>query len=76
MSIQGILSKVKNDSIKVSGISFDTRTLKKNNIFFAIPGSNDDGLKYVDLAIDKGASAIVVPYSSKKFLKKKFQFIK
>ena len=71
MSIQDILSKAKNDSIKVSGISFDTRTLKKNNIFFAIPGSNDDGLKYVDLAINKGASAIVVPYSSNKFLKKK-----
>ena len=71
MSIQDILSKAKNDSIKVSGISFDTRTLKKNNIFFAIPGSNDNGLKYVNLAINKGASAIVVPYSINKVLKKK-----
>ena len=71
MSTQDILLKAKNDGIKVSGISFDTRTLKKNNIFFAIPGSNDDGLRYVDLAINRGASAIVVSYTSKKFLKKR-----
>ena len=71
MSTQDILLKAKNDGIKVSGISFDTRTIKKNHIFFAIPGSSDDGLKYVDLAINKGASAIVIPYASKKkFLKK------
>ena len=71
MSTQDILLKAKNDGIKVSGISFDTRTLKKNNIFFAIPGLNDDGIKYIDLAINRGASAIVVSYISKKFLKKK-----
>ena len=71
MSTQDILLKAKNDGIKVSGISFDTRTLKKNNIFFAIPGSNDDGLRYVDLAINRGASAIVVSFTSKKFLKKR-----
>ena len=71
MSTQDILLKAKNDGIKVSGISFDTRTLKKNNIFFAIPGSNDDGLRYIDLAINRGASAIVVSYASKKFLKKR-----
>ena len=49
MSTQDILLKAKNDGIKVSGISFDTRTLKKNNIFFAIPGSNEDGLRYIML---------------------------
>ncbi len=76
MSTQDILLKAKNDGIKVSGISFDTRTIKRNNIFFAIPGSNDDGLKYVDLAINKGASAIIIPYASKNLTKKKFQFTK
>lgn len=69
MFIQDILSKARNDSKKVSGISFDTRTLKKNNIFFAIPGSNEDGLKYINLAIAKGASAVVISSSSRKFLK-------
>ena len=69
MSTQDILLKAKNDGIKVSGISFDTRSIKKNYIFFAIPGSNDDGLKYVDLAINKGASAIVIPYESKNLTK-------
>ena len=65
MFIQDILSKARNDSKKVSGISFDTRTLKKNNIFFAIPGSNENGLKYINLAIAKGASAVVISSSSK-----------
>ena len=44
MSKEDILLKAKKDRIKVSGISFDTRTLDKNNIFFAIQGLNDDGL--------------------------------
>ena len=70
MSTEDILLKAKNEGIKVSGISFDTRTIKKNYIFFAVAGSNDDGLKYVDLAINKGASAIVIPYTSKNLIKK------
>lgn len=70
MSIQNILSRAKNDNLKVSGISSDTRKLKKNNIFFAIPGLTDNGLKYIDLAIAKGASAIVVSHSVRRPLKK------
>ena len=69
MSKEDILLKAKKDRIKVSGISFDTRTLDKNNIFFAIQGLNDDGFKYINLAINKGASAIVIPNTSKKVIK-------
>jgi len=45
--------------IPVNGISFDSRNLKKGNIFFAIQGNKTSGLKYIDSAITKGASAIV-----------------
>jgi len=65
-----ILSKAKKDNINISGVSFDTRKLAKNNIFFAIQGSKDNGLKYIDEAIRKGASAIIVPYTPRKFIKK------
>ncbi len=44
----------------VAGISIDTRTLKPDDLFFAIRGENSDGHDYVGAAFDKGASAAVV----------------
>ena len=38
-----------------SGISFDTRSIKKNNIFFAIKGNSIDGNKFIPIAIKKGS---------------------
>ena len=43
-----------------SGISFNTRLLKKNNIFFAIKGNSIDGNKFISKAIEKGSKIIVV----------------
>ena len=45
--------------IRVEGISFDSRKIKKNYIFFAIQGKKTSGTKYVKEAISAGASAIV-----------------
>lgn len=42
------------------GVSTDTRTLSKDDVFFALVGENFDGHKFVDLAVDKGASAVVI----------------
>ena len=36
-----------------SGISFDTKSIKKNNIFFAIKGNSIDGNKFIPKAIKK-----------------------
>lgn len=44
----------------VSSVSTDTRTIKKNSLFVAIKGKNFDGHNYINEAINKGASAIVV----------------
>ena len=49
--------------IPVAGISFDSRKVKKNYIFFAIDGTKNLGTDFIDEAITKGAAAIV---SSKK----------
>ncbi len=49
--------------ISVKGISFDSRKIRKNDIFFAIKGTQTSGIKFINEALSKGASAIV---SSKK----------
>ena len=49
--------------IPVGGISFDSRKVKKRDIFFAIKGNQTSGIKFISDALSKGASAII---SSKK----------
>ena len=46
-------------NIKISGLSLDSRTVKKNHLFFAIEGSSTHGEKFINQAIKKGASAII-----------------
>ncbi len=42
-----------------SGINFNSRLCKKNNIFFAIKGNKIDGNKFISHAISKGAKTII-----------------
>jgi len=42
-----------------SGISFDSSNIKKDNIFFAIKGSNIDGNNFIPIAIQKGSKIII-----------------
>jgi UDP-N-acetylmuramoyl-tripeptide--D-alanyl-D-alanine ligase len=44
----------------VTGLSIDTRTLQKGDLFFAIKGANSDGHDFVGAAFDNGAAAAVV----------------
>lgn len=44
----------------VTGISTDSRTLKKGQLFFALHGENHDGHRYLDSVFEKGASGAVV----------------
>ena len=46
-------------NIFVSGLSTDSRKIKKNNIFFAIKGKKVNGERFINHAIKKGASIIV-----------------
>ena len=50
-----------------SGISFDTKSIKKNNIFFAIKGNTIDGNKFIPIAIKKGSKIIVTEKKVNKF---------
>ena len=44
---------------KFNGISFDSKKVKKDFIFFAIRGSKTDGNKYINDAIKKGSNTII-----------------
>ena len=44
---------------KSSGVSTDTRTIKKKNIFFCLKGQNFNGNLFIDQALSLGASFVI-----------------
>lgn len=44
---------------EVSGVYFDSRQVKPGGIFCALKGGDQDGLRYVQDAVDRGAVAVV-----------------
>lgn len=47
-------------TMTVKGVSIDSRTINKNEIFFAIYGDNFDGHDFINDAIKKGANSVIV----------------
>jgi UDP-N-acetylmuramoyl-L-alanyl-D-glutamate--2,6-diaminopimelate ligase len=45
--------------INIVGLSLDCRKIKKGDLFFAYQGTNIDSKKFIDVAINKGATAIL-----------------
>jgi len=43
----------------ITGMEYDSRKVKKGNLFFALPGIHTNGAKYIGEALEKGASVIV-----------------
>ncbi len=71
MKLSQILSQVKTnfeiignrdllDRIEVDDIAIDSRLVKKNSVFFAIPGQKTSGENFINAAIQNGATVIVV----------------
>ena len=75
MFLENILNSVKKNyrKIPINGISFDSREVKKQHIFFAIAGNQVSGDNFINEAISKGASVIVC--SKKTECKKKIPII-
>ncbi|MEA3450802.1 MAG: Mur ligase domain-containing protein, partial [Bacteroidota bacterium] len=48
-----------NEHIYINNIIFDSREVDKDDLFIAIKGTKTDGHKFIDKAIDKGASVVV-----------------
>ncbi len=47
----------------ITGLSLNTQTLQLGDLFFAYPGVNSDGRKYINEAIEKGAAAVLAEAS-------------
>ncbi|MGB4372860.1 MAG: Mur ligase domain-containing protein, partial [Halanaerobiales bacterium] len=45
---------------EILGVSIDSRTIQKGEVFFAIRGERFDGHDFINEAIEKGARALVV----------------
>ncbi len=71
--ILGNIFKKKNHKINFSGISIDTRTIKKDNLFLAVKGKKNDGNKFIYEALKKGAGCVVTSSRIKKNNKKIFK---
>ena len=50
----------KTNNLNYNGASINTKTIKKNNLFFAIRGKNVDGHKFIKEALKKGAIKAVI----------------
>lgn len=44
----------------VAGLAYDSRKVKKEHIFFAVPGTHADGHQFAPDAVKRGAAAVVV----------------
>ncbi len=55
------------DSIKVKGISTDSRTIQPDDLFVAVPGPHFDGHDFIEQVI-KRKSAVAILLSDKKFI--------
>ena len=62
------------ENIPVSGISIDSRTISKGQIFIAVRGQNFDGADYAEQAVKKGAVLVILQDERKK-LKENFPCI-
>ncbi|MEA4852818.1 MAG: UDP-N-acetylmuramoyl-L-alanyl-D-glutamate--2,6-diaminopimelate ligase [Christensenella sp.] len=58
---RGIKCEIKGDEeVEIKDLKYDSRNVKRGDLFFCISGFADDGHKYVPDAVRKGAAAIVV----------------
>jgi len=76
MLLKNLISNLKPEvaALKIKGISFDSRSIKKGDLFVSIKGDKFDGNDYINQATSKGAKVIVHSRSIKK--NKKATFIK
>ncbi len=59
---------VGNTSVEINEIEFDSRKVKKNDVFVAIRGTVSDGHEFIEMACDQGAIAIICEMLPKKII--------
>ena len=56
----------KKNFVNFNGLSIDSRTIKKNELFLAIKGKKNDGNKFIGMALKKGAGCVITSSLKKK----------
>lgn len=65
MNLKELLDKLETEEIKgvavgrINALSFDSRDVLPDSLFFAVPGEKSDGHDFIESAIDGGATAVV-----------------
>ena len=57
--LAGYLQDEKFNTITITGLSLDSRKIKKGYLFFALKGENVNGVEFINNAIQQGAAAVV-----------------
>ena len=62
MDIKTLLSSIHKtaETFDVSGISLNSNTLSKGDLFIALQGENSHGVEYIDSAIENGCVAVLI----------------
>ncbi len=47
------------EEVEISGIAWDSRQVKPGDAFFALVGQHLDGHRYAEMAVEKGAAAVI-----------------
>jgi len=64
------------DKVFIKNLSNNSKKVKKNDLFFALKGQNQNGENYIEDAIKRGAAAIVCSLRYENNIKKNIPFIK
>ena len=63
-------------ALDLAGISADSRAVKRGDLFFAVSGPKDDGLRFVGQAVASGAAAVMAERAPRLALPDGVAFIK
>lgn len=59
-AVEGQIASEKSDDAMFSGVSIDSRTIKQGELFICIRGEINDGHKFIEQAVEKGAMGVMV----------------
>jgi UDP-N-acetylmuramoyl-L-alanyl-D-glutamate--2,6-diaminopimelate ligase len=68
-------SEVRFAAVELAGISADSRRVKPGDVFVAVTGTKDDGMRFVDQALAAGAVAVMARRASRPSLPEQVAFI-
>ena len=52
--------KINYNNVEITGISYNSQTTQYGDLFICLVGENTDGHNYAQMAVEKGALALVV----------------